>query len=179
MWSTAPPLRGRRAGRGDCVLLAAYVAATNTQSRHRIAATPTYPPESGQGGSGQGPHVQVTNWFLFALIMVASSMMTASLGLLLGTVLDPRKIQMVFAIVLLPATMLGCVYYPWSALHAIRWLPILVLNNPMVYMSEGLRAVLTPSIGHLPLRAVLVALIGGTLVFAGLGVRTFRSRVVN
>ena len=129
--------------------------------------------------AGQAPHVHVTNWFLFALIMVASSTVTASLGLLLGTVMDPRKIQMVFAIVLLPATMLGCVYYPWAALHSIRWLQILVLINPMVYMSEGLRAVLTPSMGHMPLWAVLLALVGGTAVFAFLGVRTFRNRVVN
>jgi ABC-2 type transport system permease protein len=128
---------------------------------------------------GQAPHVHVTNWFLFALIMVAASTLTASLGLWLGTVVDPRKIQMVFAVVLLPATMLGCVYYPWSALHAIRWLQILVLINPMVYMSEGLRAVLTPSVGHMPLWAVLAALIGGTFIFGGLGVRTFRNRVVN
>ena len=128
--------------------------------------------------AGQAPSVHVTNWFLFALIMVASSTVTASLGLLLGTVMDPRKIQMVFAIVLLPATMLGCVYYPWSALHSIRWLQILVLINPMVYMSEGLRAVLTPSIGHMPVWAVLLALVGGTIVFATWGVRTFRNRVV-
>ena len=120
----------------------------------------------------------MTNWFLFALIMVASSTVTASLGLLLGTVMDPRKIQMVFAIVLLPATMLGCVYYPWSALHSIRWLQILVLINPMVYMSEGLRAVLTPSIGHMPVWAVLLALVGGTIAFTAWGVRTFRNRVV-
>jgi ABC-2 type transport system permease protein len=128
---------------------------------------------------GQAPHVHVTNWFLFALIMIASAAMTASLGLLLGTLVDPRKMQMVFAVVLLPLTMLGCVYYPWSALHAIRWLQILVLVNPMVYMAEGLRAVLTPSIGHMPLWAVLVALLGGTVVFGALGVRTFRNRVVN
>jgi hypothetical protein len=29
-------------------------------------------------------------------------------------------VQMIFAVVLLPLTMLGCVYYPWSALHVIR-----------------------------------------------------------
>ena len=128
---------------------------------------------------GQAPHVHVTNWFLFALIMVASSTLTATLGLWLGTVVDPRKVQMVFAIVLLPATMLGCVYYPWSALNAIRWLQILVLINPMVYMSEGLRAVLTPSLGHMPLWAVLLALVGGTLIFGAMAVRTFRNRVLN
>jgi ABC-2 type transport system permease protein len=128
---------------------------------------------------GQAPSIHVTNWFLFALIMVSASTVTASLGLLLGTAADPRKIQVLFAVVLLPATMLGCVYYPWSALHSIRWLQILVLINPMVYMSEGLRAVLTPSLGHMPLWAVLLALVGGTLVFGSLALQTFRKRVIN
>jgi ABC-2 type transport system permease protein len=128
---------------------------------------------------GQGPHIHVTNWFLLALVMVAASALTASLGLWLGTVIDPRKMQMVFAVILLPLTMLGCVYYPWSALHAIRWLQIVVLVNPMVYMTEGLRAALTPSLGHMPLWAILVALVGGTAVFGSLAVRTFHNRVVN
>jgi ABC-2 type transport system permease protein len=128
---------------------------------------------------GQGPHIEVTSWFLLAAVMVFSSTLTASMGLWLGTVVDPRKMQMVFAVVLLPLTMLGCVYYPWSALHVIRWLQILVLINPMVYMTEGLRAALTPSIGHMPLWAIMLALVGGTAVFGYLGVRTFRNRVVN
>jgi ABC-type polysaccharide/polyol phosphate export permease len=129
--------------------------------------------------AGQAPHVHVTNWFLFALILVAAATVTSALGMLLGTLMDPRKMQVMFAVILLPATMLGCVYYPWSALHSIRWLQILVLINPMVYMSEGLRAVLTPSVGHMPLWAVLLALVGGTLVFGYLGVRSFRNRVIN
>jgi ABC-2 type transport system permease protein len=128
---------------------------------------------------GQGPHIHVTNWGLLLLVMVAASALTASLGLLLGTVVDPRKMQMVFAVVLLPITMLGCVYYPWSALHAIRWLQIVVLINPMVYMTEGLRAALTPSLGHMPLWAILTALVGGTVVFGSLAVRSFHNRVVN
>ena len=128
---------------------------------------------------GQGPHIDVTNWFLLLVVMVFASTMTASLGLLLGTVVDPRKIQMIFAVVLLPLTMLGCVYYPWSALHVIRWLQIVALINPMVYMTEGLRAALTPGLGHMPLWAIMVALVGGTLVFGALAVRTFHNRVVN
>jgi ABC-type multidrug transport system permease subunit len=120
--------------------------------------------------AGQAPHVHVTNW---------ASLLTASLGLLLGTIMDPRKMQMLFAVILLPATMLGCVYYPWAALHHIRWLQIAVLINPMVYMSEGLRAVLTPVLPHMPMWAVLVALLGGTAVFSYLGTRTFTNRVLN
>jgi len=128
---------------------------------------------------GQAPHVHVTNWALFALILVFASLLTSALGLLLGTIMDPRKMQMLFAVVLLPATMLGCVYYPWSALHHIQWLQIAVLINPMVYMSEGLRAVLTPVLGHMPMWGVLLALIGGTVVFGYLGTRTFTKRVLN
>ncbi|HJY60799.1 MAG TPA: ABC transporter permease, partial [Streptosporangiaceae bacterium] len=61
---------------------------------------------------GQAPHVHVTNWALFIFILVTASLLTSSLGLLLGTIMDPRKMQMLFAVILLPATMLGCVYYP-------------------------------------------------------------------
>jgi ABC-2 type transport system permease protein len=128
---------------------------------------------------GQGPHVDVTNWFLLIVVMVFASTLTAAMGLWLGTVVDPRKMQMVFAVVLLPLTMLGCVYYPWSALHVIQWLQIVVLINPMVYMTEGLRAALTPGLGHMPLWAILVALIGGTVIFGSLAARTFHNRVVN
>jgi len=129
--------------------------------------------------SGQAPSVDVTNWALFAVILVFASLLTSTLGLLLGTIMDPRKMQMLFAVILLPATMLGCVYYPWSALHHIRWLQILVLINPMVYMSEGLRAVLTPTLPHMPMWGVLLALIGGTVIFGYLGTRTFTKRVLN
>ena len=129
--------------------------------------------------SGQAPSVDVTNWALFAVILVFASLLTSALGLLLGTIMDPRKMQMLFAVILLPATMLGCVYYPWSALHHIRWLQILVLINPMVYMSEGLRAVLTPTLPHMPMWGVLLALIGGTVIFGYLGTRTFTKRVLN
>jgi ABC-type multidrug transport system permease subunit len=129
--------------------------------------------------AGQAPHVHVTSWALLIVILAAASLLTAALGLLLGTAMDPRKMQMLFAVILLPATMLGCVYYPWAALHHIRWLQIAVLINPMVYMSEGLRAVLTPELGHMPMWAVLLALLGGTVVFSYLGIRTFTNRVLN
>ena len=129
--------------------------------------------------AGQAPHVHVTNWPLLVLILVTASLLTASLGLLLGTVMDPRKMQMLFAVILLPATMLGCVYYPWAALHQIRWLQYLVLVNPMVYMSEGLRAVLTPGAAHMAMWAILAVLVGGTVIFGYLATRTFTRRVLN
>jgi ABC-type polysaccharide/polyol phosphate export permease len=129
--------------------------------------------------AGQSPKVTVTNWALLAVMLIFGSTLTSALGLLLGTLMDPRKMQMLFAAILLPATMLGCVYYPWSAMHSIRWLQIAVLVNPMVYMSEGLRAVLTPATGHLQIWAILLMLVGGTLVLSYLGATSFMRRVLN
>lgn len=145
----------------------------------RIGAVIVFPIVLFVHAAGQAPHVHVTNWALFALILVFASLLTSALGLLLGTIMDPRKMQMRCAVILLPATMLGCVYYPWAALHNIRWPQIAVLINPMVYMSEGLRAVLTPVLPHMPMWAVMLALVGGTVVFGYLGTRTFTKRVLN
>jgi ABC-2 type transport system permease protein len=129
--------------------------------------------------AGQSPSIGVTDWPLFIFILITGALLTSSLGLLLGTLMDPRKMQMLFAAILLPLTMLGCVYYPWSALHSIRWLQIVTLVNPMVYMSEGLRAVLTPQTGHLELWAILLMLVGGTVVLGYVGTKAFARRVLN
>jgi ABC-2 type transport system permease protein len=127
---------------------------------------------------GAAPSVHVSNWPMFIVVLLASSLLAASGGLLLGTLIDPQKIQVLFALVLLPMTMLGCVYYPWSALHSIRWLQVAVLANPLVYASEGLRATLTPQLPHMPAAAFLGVLIGGTALLCWLAMRTFTARVL-
>jgi ABC-2 type transport system permease protein len=80
-------------------------------------------------------------------------------------------------VVTLPLIMLGCVYFPWSALTHIPWLRFAVLFNPMVYVNEGLRAALTPEIGYLPPAAFLTALVGSTAVLLVLSIRVFARRV--
>ena len=126
---------------------------------------------------GQAPHLE-PNWPLFVFVVLASGLLASSLGLLLGTIIDPNKLNLLFSVVLLPLTFLGCVYYPWAALSAIPWLQALVCINPLVYISEGLRWALTPQTGHMPAWAVLTALIGGTAVVTFLSLRTFTRRVV-
>jgi ABC-2 type transport system permease protein len=128
---------------------------------------------------GQAPHVHLTNPGLLVLILVSAAILDSSIGLLLGTLMEPRKMQMMFAVALMPATMLGCVYYPWAALHRIIWLQYAVLINPMVYATEGLRSVLTPVLPHLPLWAVLGVLMGGSVVIGYLAIKAFTRRVLN
>lgn len=126
---------------------------------------------------GQAPAVDVQNWPLLVLVLVAGSLLSASIGLLLGTLIDPRQIQVLFSIVMLPVMMLGCVYFTWAQLSELRWLQIVVLINPLVYLSEGLRAALTPQVGHLDTWAYLTVLVAGTALLGWLAVRSF-TRVV-
>ncbi|MFI6520807.1 ABC transporter permease [Spirillospora sp. NPDC050679] len=127
---------------------------------------------------GQAPSVHIGNWPLLVLMMVCGSLLSAAGGLLLGTLMDPQKMQVLFALVLLPMTMLGCVYYPWAAMDGVRWLQIAVLANPMVYVSEGLRAALTPQIEHMPFWAYGSVLVLGTLLVGWWATRTFTKRVL-
>ncbi|MQY09810.1 ABC transporter permease [Actinomadura macrotermitis] len=127
---------------------------------------------------GQAPRVHIDDWPLFVLVMIMGSLLSAAGGLLLGTLMDPQKMQMLFALVLLPMSMLGCVYYPWAALEHVRWLQITVLVNPMVYVSEGLRAALTPQVGHMSFWAYGPVLVIGTAVLTWFATRTFTRRVL-
>jgi len=127
---------------------------------------------------GEAPDVHVYDPWLFAFALIFASFLAAAMGLFIGTVLDPRKVTLLFAVVVLPLTFLGCIYYPWAVLTPILWLKLLVLLNPMVYMSEALRASLTPQLPHMPAWAFSLALVGGSVGLAILSLRTFHARVV-
>jgi len=54
-----------------------------------------------------------------------------------------------------------------------------VLINPLVYVSEGLRAALTPHLPHMPTLAALFALLAVAAVFGWFGLQTFRRRALS
>jgi ABC-2 type transport system permease protein len=127
--------------------------------------------------SGFAAHIDWGHPLLLATVLPLGSLVGAALGLVLGTVVSPRRINFLFALLLVPLTLLGCVYYPWSALHAIPVLQTLVLVNPLVYVSEGLRAALSPQIPHMPLAAVYGLLGGALAVLLWIGLHFFQKRV--
>jgi ABC-2 type transport system permease protein len=122
-------------------------------------------------------HLHV-NWPILLTITPLACYMCGALGLTFGTRFDPRTVPLLFGIIVIPLTFLGCVYYSWSSLEAIRWLQILVLANPLVYMCEGFRAALTTS-SHMSLWAVYGALIGFSALFTWLGITGFKRRVLS
>lgn len=128
---------------------------------------------------GQGPSVHIHDPALFAVVLVLASLLGSAFGLLVGTTFEPRAVPLLFSVVVLPLTFLGCVYYPWATLHTIPWLKWAVLVNPLVYMSEGLRASLTPTLPHMPIWGFMTALAGGVVGLTALSLRTFTNRVID
>jgi ABC-2 type transport system permease protein len=84
-----------------------------------------------------------------------------------------------FSVVILPLTFLGAVYYPWASLEAIPWLQTLVLVNPLVYVSEGLRAVLTPDVPSMSPAVIVSVLYGYTAALLVYALRGFARRTLS
>jgi len=124
-------------------------------------------------------HVHVSNWPLLIVVLVLASLNAGALGLAIGSNVKPQQIGLIFSIVVIPITFLGCVYYPWAFLNHVRWLQIAVLINPIVYMSEGLRAALTPSVPHMPAALILVALLISLALLWSFGIKGFLRRVIS
>jgi ABC-2 type transport system permease protein len=127
--------------------------------------------------SGEAPLLHVTSWPLFIAVVLSGAVLSSCLGLLLGTLIDPTQFNLLFTVIMLPALMLGCVYYPWATLADVAWLQTLVLINPIVYLSEAMRAVLTPVMPHMPVWASMLALVGGSVVTMAASIRLFRRAV--
>jgi ABC-2 type transport system permease protein len=121
----------------------------------------------------------VSSWWFLAAVLVLASLAAGALGLTIGTAVAPKQIGLIFGVVVVPITFLGCVYYPWAALGNIRWLQVGVLLNPIVYMSEGLRSALTPSLGHMPDAMILAMLVFFVALLTWVGMRGFRRRVLS
>lgn len=119
------------------------------------------------------------DWPILLTLAPLAAFLAGSLGLAIGTLIPPQQVALIFAIIVLPLTFLGAIYYPWQALHPIEWLQYLVLINPLVYMSEGFRAALTSGVPHMNLAYVYLAVVGFGVALWTIGLRGFKKRVLS
>jgi len=115
----------------------------------------------------------------FVLVAVLSSWLFAAFGMVIGTIVPPQQISLIFTALLSPMIFFGCAYYPWAALHVIPWFQYAVLINPLVYANEGFRMALTPALPHMPMVLVYGALIGFSIFFTWVGLRKFEARALD
>ena len=132
----------------------------------------------------EGVEAQLSvHWPVLLTLIPLTSIMTSSLGLVLGTRIAPRNIGAMFGFIVLPITFLGGTYYPWRSLESIRalgfpWLQTLVCMNPLIYVTEGFRAALT-TVPHMHLYVIYPVLAAFCVLFLWVGCRGFHSRVIS
>lgn len=112
------------------------------------------------------------------LVVILSAATASAFGLLLGVLISPQQIGFLFSLIITPMIFFGCAYYPWRGLDVVPWLKYAVLVNPLVYISEGMRAALTPSVPHMSLAAIVAALSVLTILFTWGALVRFRIRAI-
>jgi ABC-2 type transport system permease protein len=118
-----------------------------------------------------------TGWFVAALVLGA--LIGGGLGLLIGTAVQPQRINIVFSLVFTPLLFTGCSQYAWPSLDNLRWFQVLTALNPMTYVSEMMRGALTPQVPHMnPWICLGVALVA-IAVLMRVGVRGFYRRAID
>jgi ABC-2 type transport system permease protein len=116
-------------------------------------------------------------WFIAALVLGA--LVGAGIGLLIGTLVQPQRINLVFSLVFTPLLFTGCTQYPWPSLDKIRWFQIVTAFNPMTYVSELMRGSLTPEVPHITPWICVVVLIGAITALMTIGIRGFYRRAID
>ena len=111
-------------------------------------------------------------------VVVLGAIAFSAIGLFLGTVIEGQQVGLLFAFIVAPMIMFGCAYYPWKLLDRVPVMKYGVLINPLTYVAEGMRAVLTPDKPHMALPAVLAALVVMIGLFWWLGLRAFMRRAI-
>ncbi|HEY5087289.1 MAG TPA: ABC transporter permease [Gemmatimonadaceae bacterium] len=112
------------------------------------------------------------------LVVILSAAAASAFGLLIGVLISPQQIGFMFSLIITPMIFFGCAYYPWRGLDVVPWLKYAVLINPLVYISEGLRAALTPSMPHMPFVDIIAALSILTVAFTWAALVRFRMRAI-
>src|SRR5438105_6005862 len=64
-------------------------------------------------------HLSLTDVIHFVLIALLSSWLFAAFGMVIGTIVPPQQISLIFTALLSPMIFFGCAYYPWATLHVI------------------------------------------------------------
>jgi ABC-2 type transport system permease protein len=123
--------------------------------------------------------INVASWPLLVLVLLFASLISGAFGLVVGTLFSPQQVPLIFSIIVVPMTFLGCVYYPWQSLKPLPGLRYAVLVNPVVYISEGLRAALTSNVPHMAAPVFLGAMVLMLILLSTAAFRLFLHRVTS
>lgn len=110
---------------------------------------------------------------LLILVLVLIALASATLGLLVGTIIKPMQIAAMFPGFLMPVVFTGAIFFSWKGLAATPIFQKIVLINPLVYANEALRYVLTPQIDSMPIWASILGLVVAIVLMGTIGFKRF------
>jgi ABC-2 type transport system permease protein len=114
------------------------------------------------------------------LVIVLGCLAGGSVGMVIGTSVPARRVNVMFAVILTPLLFTGSSQFPWRSLSGdLLWFKVVCALNPLTYVSEGMRAELVPDVPHIPLPIVLGVLVVAIAGFGGLGLRGFMKRALD
>ena len=113
------------------------------------------------------------------LCMLLGSLAGAAVGLTVGAAVPPRRINIMFAVILAPLMFTGATQFPLPQLEQLRWFQVVCSFNPLTYLSEGMRGALLPHVPHVAPWICVLALLVATVVFGALGIKFFLRRALD
>lgn len=116
-------------------------------------------------------------WLIPVLLLIAVA--SATLGLLVGTIVKPMQIAAMFPGFLMPMVFSGAIFFTWNSLDAVPFFQKIILINPLVYANEALRYALTPQIDSMPVALSLTGLVVSSLIMGYFGFWRFHHMCVN
>lgn len=106
-------------------------------------------------------------------VLLLASFASATLGLLVGTIVKPMQIAAMFTGFLMPLVFTGAIFFTWDELSVLLPVKYLVLINPLVYVNEALRAIMNTNIVSMPMVMSVVGIIAFTLDMGYFGFNRF------
>ena len=89
---------------------------------------------------------------LLVLVLLLTAFASAAMGLLVGTIIKPSQIAAMFPGFLMPVVFFWeASFYTWHQLAPLPVMQAITLIDPLTWINEAIRAVMTPQIYSLPL----------------------------
>ena len=120
-----------------------------------------------------------SSWLPVTGIVILGSRAGAGIGMTIGTTVTPRRINIMFAVIMMPLMFTGSTQFPWVGLEHVRWFQVVCALNPLTYVSEGMRAELVPQVPHIAIWIDVAVMILACLIFGAIGIKGFLRRALD
>jgi ABC-2 type transport system permease protein len=127
----------------------------------------------------EGVHWPASAWPGVVCMIVLGSLVGAAIGMTIGTLVTPRRINIMFAVILVPLMFTGSTQFPWHGLAHLRWFQVVCALNPLTYVSEGMRSLLLQGVPSIPLWIDVLAVLGSCAAFGAVGIKGFLRRALD